>query len=185
MFDYADTAISLDPAITAPDLPKQALAEAFLAAPASERIRLAIADLEAAERAPGYSIDMATWHAPDQSSGTCAVCMAGAVLANRHPIRSDQIYVGPFEAEGPDEFSTTAAWDRIFASLDDLRDGYVDLFLIEDGRIARADIDAFMAPFGPSNAAYPFPGHVHYEDDPAAFKAWARATADRLASFGL
>jgi hypothetical protein len=189
MFDHAETTIpqpQLDhngdaAAITG----TTALAEIFLSVPPSERIRMSIADLEVAEGSADYSIDMDTWHAPDHRTGTCAVCMAGAVLASRHPIRPHQIYVGPFDAEGPDEFSTTAAWDRIFTGLDELRHGYVDAFLLEDGRVADAQVEAFVARFGPADPREPFPGHVAYDADPAAFKAWALTVADKLAEIGL
>ena len=54
----------------------------------SELMRLAVKDLMAIETDPAYTINMSYWHYPlriESGEGTitrCAVCMAGAVLAN-------------------------------------------------------------------------------------------------------
>ena len=159
-------------------------AQAFLDAAPSERILLAVDDIEAAERSPHYAVEMTTWHAPDHRLGVCAVCLAGAVLASRHPIRPHQVYVGPFDAEGPGEYSTSAHWDRILSSLDDLRNGYVDGYLLDDGRLPDDVIENFISDHGPSDLNAPFPGYVSYEENPAAFKAWARDVAGKLATIG-
>lgn len=52
-------------------------------------IRLAVADSKKIATTPGYKLDMALWHQPAEledgspdDNGVCAVCMAGAVLAN-------------------------------------------------------------------------------------------------------
>lgn len=47
----------------------------------SELLTIAINDLEACETADGYSIDMNVWHQWDGGHETCAVCLAGAVMA--------------------------------------------------------------------------------------------------------
>ncbi|MFT5127451.1 MAG: hypothetical protein ACI8W8_001054 [Rhodothermales bacterium] len=47
----------------------------------SELLTAAINDLEACESADGYSIDMNVWHQWDGGHQTCAVCLAGAVMA--------------------------------------------------------------------------------------------------------
>lgn len=44
----------------------------------SDLIELALADLIKCERSIKYHIDMSVWHEPN---GTCAVCLAGAVMA--------------------------------------------------------------------------------------------------------
>lgn len=190
MFDHVDNIIPFNPwsipgaeTASATSATRQR-AQAFLNATPSGRIVLAIDDLERAERSPDYTIDMANWHAPDMRSGTCAVCLAGAVLANRHPIRPDQVYVGPFEAEGPGEFAASAKWDRILCAIDELRNGYVDGYLLDDGRMTDGDIEAFIADHGPADAAAPFPGYVAYDEDATAFKAWALDIATKLEAAG-
>jgi hypothetical protein len=112
------------------------------------------------------------------------VCLAGAVLASRHPIQPHQVYVGPFDAEGPSEYSTSAHWDRILSSLDELRNGYVDRYLLDDGRLPDDVIENFISNHGPSDLNAPFPGYVPYEENPVAFKAWARDVAGKLATVG-
>lgn len=54
----------------------------------SELLRVALVDLELAEKDPRYIIDMYDWHTPMLSSGggghytaPCSVCLAGAVMA--------------------------------------------------------------------------------------------------------
>lgn len=190
MFDYVEDIIATNLGLidhqaeaSCSDI-KQLRAQAFLEAAPSERILLAVEDVEAAERSPHYAVEMTTWHAPDQRLGVCAVCLAGAVLANRHPIRPHQVYVGPFDAEGPGEYSTSAHWDRILSGLDELRNGYVDGYLLDDGRLPDEVIENFISDHGPGDSNAPFPGHVPYEENPAAFKAWARDVAGKLAAVG-
>lgn len=169
--------------IAAP-LTKAQLAEAFLHAPPSAKIRFAIADLEATERSKRYTIDMDTWHAMDNSSGTCHVCLAGAVMANRHTIEPHQTYVGTFGADGPGEYATNERWDDIFSALDEFRSGYVEAFLTIEGTVPNDKAVAFaMAETGDDPYGV-FPGHVDYEEDAPAFKAWARGIADKLEAIG-
>lgn len=49
----------------------------------SDLIFLAMTDLVAIEKNPLYTVDMDNWHEPDYSAGACAVCLAGAVMAQR------------------------------------------------------------------------------------------------------
>lgn len=190
MFDQIDNVISFTPwpipvtARTDEIDQKRRAATEFLAASPSRRIELALADMDAVEGSPIYTIDMGTWHAPDLRSGTCTVCLAGAILANRHPIRPDQVYVGPFDADGPGEFATSTQWDRILCSIDELRNGFVDGFLIEDGRVCDLAVEDFVMRHGPEDLCDPFPGYVPYDADPAAFKSWAHNIAGKLAAAG-
>lgn len=57
----------------------------------SELIRLAIADLEKVEKRPDlYTVNMDMWHRPRRGPReTCAVCLAGAVMAGSLKIPSD------------------------------------------------------------------------------------------------
>lgn len=159
-------------------------AEAFLRAPPSGKIRYAIDDLEAAERSRLYEVDMDTWHAPADGNDKCYVCFAGAVLANRHTIQPHQTYVGPFVADGPNEYSTDERWDDQFNALDEFRTGYVEAFLTMEGTLDDAQVAAFAKAHAPDDPHGCFPGHVEYEDSPARFKAWARGIADKLAAAG-
>lgn len=190
MFDHIDNVVPFNPwpmpaaATSGATAQKRRAAAEFLAASPSRRIELALADMAAAEKSPHYTIDMNSWHAPHPAAGICTVCLAGAILANRHPIRPDQVYVGPFEADGPGEYATSAQWDRILCSIDELRNGYVDGFLVEDGRVPDATIEAFVVNNGPDDICDPFPGYVPYDRDPNAFKAWASDVARKLAAVG-
>ena len=50
----------------------------------SELIRAALEDLRACERDDGYVVDMSNWHGPitdNRGRKVCAVCLAGAVMA--------------------------------------------------------------------------------------------------------
>lgn len=47
----------------------------------SELLRLAVRDAQAVEQRDGYRLDMLVFHEP-RRGGSCAVCMAGAVIAN-------------------------------------------------------------------------------------------------------
>jgi hypothetical protein len=190
MFDHTDNVVPFNswpmPAAATAGVTsrKRRAATEFLDASPSRRIELALADLECIEQSAGYAIDMRTWHAPDPVLGICTVCLAGAVLANRHPIRPDQVYVGPFDAEGPGEFATSPHWDRILCSIDELRNGFVDGFLVEDGRVCDTAIEAFVTAHGPNDLCDPFPDYVEYDIDTAAFKTWARDIAGKLAAAG-
>ena len=163
---------------------KDMLAEAFLHSPPSGKIRFAIADLEAVERSKQYEVDMDTWHSPDPANKLCRVCFAGAVMANRHSIEPHQTYVGPFPPDGPDEFSANDRWDDLFSALDEFRSGYVEAFLTIDGTVPNDKVVAFSMAESPDDPFGCFPGHLDYEDDPTAFKAWARGMADKLEAVG-
>lgn len=150
----------------------------------SAKIRLAIDDLERVEHSEQYAIDMETWHTPDNTSTICYVCFAGAVMANRHAIQPNQTYVGPFVADGPNEYSCSTRWDELFGALDELRTGHVEAFLSMDGTVPKDHALAFAMTQSPEDPFGCFPGHVHYEDDPGGFKAWARGIADKLHALG-
>lgn len=48
----------------------------------SALIRLAVQDMSAVEKLPGYTIDMGTWHSyAAHTTKKCSVCFAGAVMA--------------------------------------------------------------------------------------------------------
>jgi len=161
-----------------------ARAEAFLLASPSAKIDMALADLEVAERSPGYAIDMETWHTPERSSNRCLVCFAGAVMASRHGIQPHQVYVGPLPADGPGEFALSARWDDIFTALDQFRCGFVAAYLAREGTMPAEQIDAFARAQSPRDPSGRFPGHVEYADDAEAFRRWAQSMADRMRTAG-
>lgn len=47
----------------------------------SELIRLALGDLDKCEKSDDYAIEMEDWHAPNEETGVCEVCLAGSVMA--------------------------------------------------------------------------------------------------------
>lgn len=74
----------------------------------SELIRVALADLRKVEAMPDvYKIDMGDWHAVDDDSNHCFVCLAGSVMAqtlkvdagsNCEPWDFDEVTCGKLEA---------------------------------------------------------------------------------------
>jgi hypothetical protein len=62
----------------------------------SEMIRQALADLRLVEKDERYSVEMGEWHSPRGGSGTCAVCMAGAVMSRVIP---PDVIAEPYEFE--------------------------------------------------------------------------------------
>lgn len=146
---------------------KQKAAE-FASALPSRVIEMAVDDLEAVERlAAKYRIDMDHWHrAPKPGEPTCAVCFAGAVMANR-------LGVDIGNDVAPHDFDSVTE-DRLLA-LDDFRSGYVH---------------AGLATFNPETDEPPEGvleemEVVEYGDDPARFKADMRSMAEMLKKAGL
>lgn len=142
---------------------RKAREEEFANAPPSRIIEMALEDLEAVERTPGYVIDMDVWHDPT-SDGRCAVCFAGAVIAHRIGTPKDVLF------ECMD--CSDALQDRFFA-LNAFRSGNIryglELMRIED---APATVPQRMQV-------------VEYEDNPTQFKSDMRALAETLRSAGL
>jgi hypothetical protein len=64
----------------------------------SQLIRIALEDLEKAEKAEGIVIDMGTWHAPWLRRQLCAVCLAGSVMRSRLGV-PDDVEVYPWDEE--------------------------------------------------------------------------------------
>ena len=59
---------------------------------ASELIRVALKDLEACEKSEKYHIYMGTWHEPEPTERPCAVCLAGAVMAQSLGAKTSEMY---------------------------------------------------------------------------------------------
>ena len=81
----------------------------------SDLILLALKDFGSVERSVHYEVNMDEWHNPFDF-GTCAVCMAGAVMART-------LNVNPLEKCNPDDF-TDGTKNKLIA-LDHLRTGSV------------------------------------------------------------
>lgn len=107
---------------------------------ASTLIRMAMKHLKSAERYPTkYRVDMAWWHQP-QPNKTCAVCLAGAVMARefREPLTAYR---------SPDSYNKDTA--RKLRALNYFRMGVLDSAYQElnrnlpDGVAARFDIPSY------------------------------------------
>lgn len=132
----------------------------------SELIRLALSDLEKCEADPRYSIDMERWHKPN---GTCAVCLAGAVMAQTCGVPVDND-VSPHSCMGGDT--------KKLMALDDFRVGFVDSAVGKLGHILPHNFQLDDQDEGYRDMPL-------YEDDQAAFKADMRKLADDLEQVGL
>ena len=64
-------------------------------------LELALSDFEKVKKDPKYIIDMDRWHSPDDKSGKCAVCLAGAVMAKSLGVKRSE-YKTPFNEDIPD-----------------------------------------------------------------------------------
>lgn len=142
------------PAATLPDKP-------------SALIRVAMADLKKCERDPRYTIDMAMWHAYDETTNTCAVCFAGAVMAKSLKA-ADPLTEGNYR----DPYSFGSIVRHKMQALNQFRAGEV-----EDGlerlRIVR-----------PSDMPRRI-DVVRYEDQPVHFHRQMEAMAAMLEGHGL
>jgi len=87
----------------------------------SELIRLALDDLKKCEKSKKYKIDMWKWH---ESNGECAVCLAGAVMAQTLKVKRKRDIV---PSHFPEDIKNK------LMSLNFLRQGYIDLALRELG----------------------------------------------------
>ena len=138
----------------------------------SALIRLALADLRACEADDRYVVDMSDWHRPayDDDREVCAVCLAGAVLAqtlgapHEHAISTAGLAEYGCDVQGP-----LLALDRfrrgeISAGLDWLHHDQSELS--EEWQQYASEV-------------------VYDKSDPEAFHARMNSLADYLASCGL
>jgi hypothetical protein len=109
----------------------------------SALIRLALADLEKAEKDPYHLIRMHSWH--EYEAGYCHVCLAGAVMAGTLKVPASLTVT-------PKHFDTDTS--RKLLAIDAMRDGnvdeaaswiYNDGALEERGRGMDRDIAAYRA----------------------------------------
>lgn len=91
----------------------------------SALVRIACGDLHAAMRDPRYRVSMNFWHRPDKldepDNNTCAVCLAGAVMAKTLEVPLDR-------TAAPVDFDFDT--HKKLNALDYLRAGQVGNFLI-------------------------------------------------------
>jgi hypothetical protein len=144
----------------------------------SELILLALSDLEAVEKMPGYKVDMETWHHyyPSESSCSvstpvCHVCFAGAVMANTLKVPITDC-VHPEDSMWLDEDTTLK-----LLALNSFREG-----LIYQGleRMSIHVTSAMRGKFGHSFACMP-----QYRLEPALFKSEMTRMAAALKEVGL
>ena len=88
----------------------------------SELIRVALDDLRLCEADPTYHIIMSTWHSPYQHN-TCAVCLAGAVMAQ-------SLNIPPGVSADPHYFVADNRLINTLLALDALRTGDVSEALL-------------------------------------------------------
>lgn len=138
----------------------------------SELIRLALNDLSLAEKDGAYRIEMGLWHlSTSYHDGKCAVCFAGAVMANTLKIPSN-VNVDPYDFP-------LSIRNKLLA-LDRFRTGAVreGLFALLGGKAVRAlDLDGLPAVLPPNIP--------RYELSPILFKIALRELADSLERVGL
>jgi hypothetical protein len=136
---------------------------------ASELIRLAVADLKAAEKSKEYLVDMGYWHLPDvrcsDNRERCLVCFAGAVMART-------MNIPPRSHVDPYAFPTEEK--KKLLALDNFRSGYVKLGLQELLGWENTPITGIG-----------FVDVTDYEANPDQFKAEMLAMARGLARVGL
>ncbi len=107
----------------------------------SEALRQAVSDAKACDADPRFTLNMGTWHSP-QNDGACNVCLAGAAVARRTRIGRES-FIEPTNM-GP----KIAAKMR---GLDDFRTGYIATALEKFGV--------------PTERAYRWPDRIHDDDD--------------------
>lgn len=153
----------------------------------SALIRLALADLEAAEKDPKYEVCMGSWHDPPNNiTGRCAVCLAGAVMRGTlHAHRLTGYEPDDFKEARALEALDTFRYGDILGAVDwlEFTDAGDQLFLLTDEqedqlRNVHASVDTSGLGDGTLYCA-------NYEDSPEAFKAYMTALADRLEAIGL
>ena len=141
----------------------------------SELLTTAINDLEACEAADGYSIDMNVWHQWDGGHQTCAVCLAGAVMAQtlEFPQKSNADF-------GNADLGTHMAALDV---LDDISRGNIAEGVRKHGQLSDGRQLA-VTTLAASEAATWLRGNG-YADSAATYKAHLRSVAEHLAAMGL
>lgn len=135
----------------------------------SEAIRMAVADVEQAEKSQRYIVDMDHWHQP--YGDRCLVCFAGSVMSQRLGLPFNRVVRGGFS---PDAFELDA-WGCVFRFLNCIREG--DL---EEARRAWAGATRPLCRGGLQNTE----GVTSYRASPAAFKSDMLTLADKLEAEG-
>ncbi|MEO0449071.1 MAG: HNH endonuclease signature motif containing protein [Pseudomonadota bacterium] len=132
----------------------------------SEAIRMAVADLCAAEASPHYRVDMEEWHV--SWGKVCHVCFAGSVMSQRLEMPFDRHVRNDWCPVVPELNS----WLHVFQFLNCIRQGELETAKLawlgeRPGPIEYNDLEV-----------------TQYEDDSEQFKADMLALADRLEAEG-
>ena len=120
-------------------------------------IRLALSDLEKAEKSPHMDVDMNQW--VRSFAGGCAVCFAGGVMVGTLGCPTD-------ESTSPGEVADDRT-RRYLRALDGFRLGHVSNGLYEMDLVGNTPITEYVSV-------------AKYADDPDRFKADMRRMADDL-----
>lgn len=127
----------------------------------SALIRLALQDLEKAEKSRLYAIEMRDWHAP---KGVCEVCFAGSVMAYSLGAKRHDLVT-------PRYFDDDTR--RKLIALNFFRCGRIEDGLCEMGHSLPAGVPSWDSSI------------CHYADDHKHFKSSMRSMAKMLAKAGL
>ena len=139
----------------------------------SELLRLAVNDLEKAERSPKYEIEMGHWHFP-LDDDLCTVCMAGAVMAFTLDVPHDEEYAVLSRSFDADTRGKLHA-------LDDFRRGYVGDALRILGMHDELTTEELFSLTHWVNSHNNFSDYTNY---PTEFKMYQRELANRLEQLG-
>jgi len=127
----------------------------------SKLIRIALRDLEKAEKSRSYIVDMGTWHLPVDNK--CYVCLAGSAMAFSLNVKKNEFHT-PSDLAGNAEQLSAIDW---------LREG--------DVSFAAGDLDLRV-----TNKMRKMNRSVaQYYEDPKQFKRDMRKLARDLAAEGL
>ena len=132
----------------------------------SDLVRLALRDMEAAEKSPLYRVDHGAWHRPPyyylslDSEGPCTVCYAGSIMA--WTLGADRL-----RDLTPSDFDYDT--NCKLQAVDALREGLVDLACRRMGVCDCPVDDALIA---------------HYFVSPDSFKRDQRQLANKLEAAG-
>jgi hypothetical protein len=141
----------------------------------SELLTTAINDLEACEAAEGYTIDMGVWHQWDGGHETCAVCLAGAVMA--------QTLEFPQKANADFGNADLGTHMAALDVLDDISRGHIAEAVRKHGQLSDGRQLA-VTTLAASEPVKWLRDHS-YAESAATYKAHLRSVAEHLADMGL
>ena len=139
----------------------------------SELIRLALDDLEKAEKSPTYEVNMDRWHTQEED-GICHVCLAGSVMAFSLDVPAEQtIDLTDWIKKDPEIASKLIALDYLRI------DAFTEAFSKMDIEPTLKQIEV-LNEWRKSRGLYY--GYIH---GPSEFKKQRMDLADKLEEIGL